>query len=536
MRSRGVVLAFVALAVLLMAAPRQTIAAVYAEEMRLAIEAKRAVEFHDRIQAAREDVNEFIEFCFGLKQAPLHRRLQEHWNTQRRTVDLFPIEHGKTTQAAGRMVWLLGKFPERQGAYVTSGDKPARKTVSGVARVILNNPRVRLVFPDLYPETEEGSTTRTCWGAEAIRVNGAPTETLERDPSLAGFGYSGQITGSRLHWIFVDNVCNKDNTFSARVRDSVLESLDNDVFPRCLDGGEIHITDTSWYDDDPPHVIGKRPVWSMRVEDAERGDAPGQTLWPAQWPWARLTAKRGEISSVAYDRTMRNITTSKSRGTFKKAAWDDACGPQYGWTPALTYEDIERWQERSVVVTAVDLAVRKEDQHDLTVLQTGRMAGDKRRLLHTTAERLELSEIGRAILDCYRNLHQHADYSLFVVEDNAAQDYVVQMFEDAGLCRGLGATASEASRIRVVGRTTTRRKNDEDLGIPGLAADIEMGRWQFPEHHETRELWEEMKRWAPGEHTGDRLMALWLLNEHLRGIGDACERPVFGGTTEASRL
>jgi hypothetical protein len=98
----------------------------------------------------------------------------------------------------------------------------------------------------------------------------------------------------------------------------------------------------------------------------------------------------------------------------------------------------------------------------------------------------------------------------FVVEDNAAQVYIVQMLKDASICKALGLTDGETSDIRVRGRTTTAKRRDAELGIPAIASGIEMGRWDFAAGEEVRQLREEMKAWSPeADHYGDRLMALW---------------------------
>jgi hypothetical protein len=464
-----------------------------------------------QIEAAREDVNACIEYCTDLKQAPLHRRLQAHWQDHDRTVDLFPIEHGKTTQTEWRIIWSMGKYPERARAYVSSGERPCRKVIRNVKRMIETNERLHKVFPDLKPEIEADGTGKTCWGSLELRIEGAPTG--RRDPSLAGYGWEGQITGSRLDEIYIDNVCNKKNTYTPNMRASVLEAIENDILSRLLPGGKCHVTDTSWYDDDPPHVLGEREGWDFVVEDAESGDIEGETLWPEQWPWERLEAKRGEIGQMAYDRTLRNITTSQSRGTFKRDDIDH-------WTGGVRWHDAISWpedrEEAVKVVTGVDLATRKGEEHDLTVFFTAQLVGNQYHLLNIRSGRMEGVEILKALLAVYRDFHVGADSSLIRVEDNAAQKYIVDMTRDAEIMSSLGATPRELASLNVEGHTTTVKKRDLEFGVPSLASDVQMGRWRFPRHPEFSRLIDEMLRWSPDDHTGDRLMAMWICREGLR--------------------
>jgi hypothetical protein len=463
----------------------------------------------EAIQASRADVNALIEYAGGLTQAPHHRRLQATWAGHKRTVCLFPIEHGKTTQTEWRIIWSMGRYPERARAYVSSGERPCRKVIRNIKRTIETNERLHKVFPHLKPEMEADGSGKTCWGSLELRVAGAPTG--RRDASIAGYGWEGQITGSRLDEIYIDNVCNKKNTYTPNMRASVLEAIENDILSRLLPGGECHVTDTSWYDDDPPHVLGEREAWHFIVEDAEVGDSEGEPLWPEQWPWERLHAKRDEIGQMAYDRTLRNITTSQSRGTFKREFIDPHVGA-VPWYESITWGggDYER------VITGVDLATRKGEEHDLTVLYTARLNGNKYQLLNIRSGRMEGTEILRALLDCYRCFHVGASSSLFRVEDNAAQKYIIDMMRDAEIMRGIGASAAEIASLNVEGHTTTVKKRDLEFGVPSIASDIQMGRWQLPRHAEVSRLIEEMLRWSPEDHTGDRLMAMWICREALR--------------------
>ena len=464
-----------------------------------------------QIEAAREDVNAFMEYVFQVKQAPVHRKLQNAWATHKRTVSLFPIEHGKTTQTEGRILWSMGRYPERARAYVSSGERPCRKVIRNIKRTIETNEKLHKVFPNLRPEIESDGTGKTCWGSLELRVEGAPTG--RRDASIAGYGWDGQITGSRLDEIYIDNVCNKKNTYTPLMRQSVLEAIENDILSRLLPGGQCHVTDTSWYDDDPPHVLGSRAAWHFTIEDAERGDTEGETLWPEQWPWDRLHAKRDEIGQMAYDRTLRNITTSASRGTFKREDIDRYVGT-VPWYDRITWPEYR--DEPVRVVTGVDLATRKGEEHDLTVLYTAQLVGNEYHVLNIRSGRMEGVDILRALLDVYRDFHVGVDSSLIRVEDNAAQKYIIDMMRDAEVMRGIGATRRELAFLNVEGHTTTVKKRDLEFGVPSLASDIQMGRWRFPRHEETARLVDEMLRWSPEDHTGDRLMAMWICREALR--------------------
>lgn len=487
-----------------------TIAQVYADAARAALVDVRAQEQREVLEAARADVNAFIEFAFGLKQAAVHKRLQASWDAADRTVDLFPIEHGKTTQTVARVVWTLGHHPDWAIAYVTSGAGPAMKVGRAVKRAIESNERVHEVFPQLRPELSGAGVAASWWGAQSMRVAGAGMSGLNRDPSFAVYGWDGQITGSRLNVIFIDNVCNRKNTYSRLMRENVLETVENDVLSRVLPGGKVHVTDTSWYDDDPPHVLGSREGWTFNVVDAHDG-IDGQPVWPEQWPWERLQAKEKEIGTTAYNRTLRNITTAASAGIFKQDAFE-ACLGRARWSD--NYDGAQR------VVTAVDLGTRPGAKHDLTVFCTGvDVDGINYRLLNIRSLRANGVDLARQFVDIYRKFHCGPAGGQFVVEDNGAQVYIVDMLKDASTAGALGFTQAELANLHVRGRTTTVRKHDLEMGVPAVAADLEMERLLLPRHSEVAALWEEMRVYTPEDHTGDRLMSLWIMREGLRSRG-----------------
>jgi len=461
-----------------------------------------------------DDANAFCEYCFTdaqtgrpLKQAWHHREWQRLTDTHDRLVAWFPIEHGKTTQTKMKLCRLLGQHGNRQYAYMSSKQKQADKMVGAVAREIVGNERLREVYPRLRPQRQQHSSALEEWGRTSIRVADCPRGS--KDPSLVGYGLDGQILGARLHGIILDNVLDKGNTNTRSLREWTVGVLEDEIMGRILPGGFVWILDTAWYEDDLLHTLSKREGWHAVRFDAEDGHGLGPTLWPSQFPPERLESRRRELGQTAYDRQFRNRPLSESMAFFKQEYWD-ACYGRSQWLdswPADKHGQVE-------LRTGVDLATRKGESHDLTVFATVYADGAQRKLVNLQSARMEGTEILRRMVAIYRALHapinRAGGNARFVVEDNAAQVYIVQLLKDASICKALGLTPGETSDIRVRGRTTTKNRRDAELGIPAIASGIEMGRWDFPAHDEVRHLRDEMKAWSPeADHYGDRLMALW---------------------------
>lgn len=477
------------------------------------------------VLAARADPNDFCEYCFKddqtglpLKQAWHHREWQRLTDDQDRLVAWFPIEHGKSTQTKMKLCRLLGQHGDRQYAYISAREKQAYKMVGAVGREIVGNERLRIVYPGLRPQRRQNSAGLEEWGRTAIRVEDCPRGS--KDPSLVGYGINGQILGSRLHGAILDNVLDAKNTRTQANREWLIGVVKDEILGRILPGGFVWILDTAWFADDLLHALAKEQGWHAVRFDAEDGHGLGPTLWPAQWPRARLDAKLQELGQTAYDRQFRNRPLSESFNYFQQQYWEAAYG-KCPWLDAWPVDDDGRAVNgMKQVRTGVDLATRKGESHDLTVLATVIQEGHKRQLVNMQSGRMEGAEILRKMVAVYRSLHAPVNRAggnaKFVVEDNAAQVYIVQMLRDAQVCSALGLTPQETADIRVVGRTTTANKRHAELGIPGLASAIEMGRWEFAVHPEVRHLREEMQAWTPeADHYGDRIMALWIASADL---------------------
>jgi len=433
-----------------------------------------------------------------------------------RLIVWYPIEHGKTTQAKMTLCRLLGRRGDQQFAYVSSKAKQAAKVVGAVKREIESNAKLRQVYPDLKPQRNVFDGGLTLWGTTALAVAERPPGI--KDPSLAAYGLDGDILGSRLHGVVIDNGLDKKNTRSSGLREWAREVIEDEIIGRVHEGGFVWILDTAWHEDDFMHVFARRGWPSVRLDATMALDGSPGPLWPEQFSQARLDQRLEDLGPTAFDRQYRNKPLSQSMGFFKREFWDLAVG-RCLW--------VDRWPEpvpRGVQLrTGVDLAVRKGETHDYTAFVTVEASGHRRKIINVQAERLVVNETLARMVSIYRNIHRPINLAggdaKFVVEDNAAQQYVVDMMNSAATLRALGLTPAEAGDIRVVGRTTTASKREAELGVQGLASALETGRYDIASHRETDLLYDELKTWTPdADHYGDRTMAWWIAASDLVSI------------------
>jgi hypothetical protein len=338
-------------------------------------------------------------------------------------------------------------------------------------------------------------------------VQGAPAN--QKDASVQSYGIDGAVSGSRADIIFCDNTCDFENTSSKHQRNKVLQRFTKEVMTRLVPKtGRAYVTDTAWTRDDLPHELISRKAWHSVVFDATKNPFGDGVLWPERFPESELKAIKAEIATLAFDLTYRTIPMSDSMAIFKEAHLDQ-------WAGTCQWHDQYIGPNR--IVTGVDLAVQAGQEHDLTVFTTVEDCIEYYNVINIRAVQIAAGDILRAIVDIHERFHMRSGLGQFVVENNAAQDYIVQMAKDAALMKAMGIKESSIRTLNVTGRTTTSQKRDIEYGIPGVAADIEMGRWRFPKHEEMDEMRKEMLDWIPdmGYHTGDRLMSLWIARSKL---------------------
>lgn len=484
------------------------------------------------LEACWRDVNVFAHYVFGAQPATWHYVLQALYSRHSLLCVDAPVEHGKTTQTFMRVCWEIGKNPAAMIGYFSNSTLLPERVVRAVRQTIEGNARYREVFPHV---TLVRANSQELW----VERQGGGIH-----PTLIGLGVGGSIIGSRFTHIILDDIQDFANTWSENERRKLWELLQSTVLNRRLQSGVLWDIGTPWHVQDARHKLRRLPGYTLARFDATRGlqyeldgmlhpiprgDARG--LWPdivtdAQtgmkfggWGPERLDEKRSQMTAVEFDRQFRCIPSSGSLRIFNP---DDvtaclALGRGLPW-PQIG-------EPGEVVITGVDLAIGKQDFHDEVVLATcaGRIAPSGQPAitpLRVAAGRGEVPWIARQFLQVLRCYPWHAE---FVVENNQAQDYLVQALKDHRMLKAWGWSDLDIARLRVRPHTTTARNKWSDVvGIRAMAADFEQRRWILPcderglPYPEIQSLVDGLLAFDPGGHTSDYVMAFWMASENLR--------------------
>ncbi len=499
-----------------------------------------------RREKAKTDPNAFCQYVLRdertgkpIAQAPMHEEWHALLTKHDRLCLWSHVEGGKTNQVAlGRVLYELGLNPSLRIAVISNTSSLAEKMVRQLGQYIQKSDELHEVFPHLVPTTDPSLP----WKSRALTIE---RKTMgAKDPSIQACGVHGNIIGSRVDLFVFDDILDFENTHTPVPRDDVYRWVKN-VMGRGTGDYRAWFVGNAWHPDDAMHrlekdgFVGKRfPVISPE----------GAITWPEVWPLHRIERARGPdgLGPVEFARQLMCQARDDTSARFKRE-WIDTCIAKgrgkpwcdsigdlfaeegFGEVDTTSPEFKERAQaseaiwrlsgKGGAVITGVDLAVSRADSADLTVLFTIYVDPDTgdRRVLNIRSGKWTGPEIINEIERCYEDFG-----SLFIVENNAAQDYIRQFLQHRN------------TTVPVVPFTTGRNKAHPEFGVESLATEMSGGKWIIPSnrgpdgkhtmHKETLEWISELLYYDPKEHTGDRVMASWFAREGARrfhgGTGD----------------
>ena len=464
------------------------------------------------IALARVDPNAFMEYVIRdeltgnrIRQATHHRAWQDLLRDHTDIVLWAAVEHAKTTQiSVGRVLWELGRNPNLRVAIISNTKGQATKVCRLISRYIELSDALHEVFPKLLP----GSV----WTTQELIVD---RPIAAKDPSVQTCGIHGNIQGSRIDLVIMDDVLDYENTRTAHGRQELHDWYLSAVAGRLTKDARQWVIGTAFHPDDLLHRMAKQQGWAAYRFPA-MDEATGAIRWPERWPLERLNKWRDKNGPLEFARQLMCRARDDSESRFKRE-WIDKCKAR-GKEPvrmevSACFRDIHfglpRYLERVPngykTVTGVDLAVQQTDAADSTVLFTMLVYPDgSRHLLQIESGKWAGPDIVSRIIDAHRRYQ-----SLVIVENVAAQDFILQF------------TRAQAA-IPMRPFTTGRNKAHPEFGVESLAAEMANGKWIIPCTPKGRcspevDAWVmEMLYYTPDSHTGDRLMASWFAREGVR--------------------
>lgn len=421
--------------------------------------------------------------------ADIHCEWQDLCTQHDRLVLEAAIEHGKSSSISiGRVLYEIAKNPNIRVLIVsnTGGHSSLGvKILSAIKKYVERSPDLREVAPNLVPAEP--------WTQTSITVR---RTVISKDPTVQVCGSGGDIMGARVDLCIFDDVCDFENTRTKDQRDKLVKWIESTVLGRLTDSARVWVLGNPWHPDDAYARLAAKPGWVRRTFRST--DDRGQPVWPEKWSPERLQKKREDLGPTEAARQLDCRSRSDEDARFKSEYVQRCLVAGHGRNLASALRSIPAGYR---VITGVDLAVQERDDADETCLFTCLMHPNGcREVLNIEAGRWGGPVIIERILDHYRRYG-----GIFVVENNAAQDYLIQF-------------THERAAVPILPYTTGRSKAHPEFGIEKVAAEMAAGKWIIPNvggvsHPEVDKWVQECLYYHPAAHTGDRLMASWFVTE-----------------------
>jgi hypothetical protein len=459
-----------------------------------------------RIREARTDPAKFAEYVLkdeatgrSISNAPHHEAWHRNWAENPFAVMIAPVGHGKTQCSIARILYILGKNPNRRVALISDTERQAIKILRQVRAYIESSVALHEVFPNLVKSKRDGDP----WTNLELIVN---RSTLSKDPSVQALGVGGPINGARIDDMVLDDVVSFESSRTPGQREKIRDWFDTTAITRLTEDATIAVIGTPWQMEDLLHELEKRPgFFSARFSAVLNPEAKPENwsvLWPEKWNRSLLLKRRENMTAAAFSKKYLCQVVSRETARFKEEWIQQALTAGSGYK---MMEHAPKTPGGSIMrcFTGVDLGIADKEHSAISCIFTiAIMASGKRVVCEVQSGRWTAHEIIQRL----QSVYERFDSTIFV-EDNGAQRFLVQM------CDGTVPVSSFT--------TTAGRKYHEQYGVESLAAEMARGWWIIPSDDgvptpEVANWLDECRNYDPEQHTGDRLMGSWIARESLR--------------------
>ncbi len=375
-----------------------------------------------RTLVARHDPNVFCRYVLrdektgkAIAQAPMHKEWHRLMNDHARLVMWSHVEGGKTTQVAiGRVLFELGLDPSLRVCVVSNTNDLAKKMTRLVGQYIEKSAELHQVFPELVPTSDPNLP----WKAQALTIS---RPTASKDPSVQACGVHGNVIGSRIDLLVLDDVLDHENTNTPGPRQDVWQWIRSTLFSRLTENARVWIVGNAWHPEDAMHKMEKEERFVARRFPVQT--LTGELTWPERWSPKRIDTARQDLGPMEFARQLMCQARDDTSARFKRE-WIDVAleaGKGLGWCNdsddlfdeegrteeerdemRAASETIWRLSGKGAFFTGVDLAISKEESAGVTVLFTIFVDEKRRRrVLNIESGRWSGPEIVTHVKDVY---------------------------------------------------------------------------------------------------------------------------------------
>lgn len=418
-----------------------------------------------RIRRARRDPDLFVGFCFTdprgrpLRQGKIHRELQAFLSSERRGLVELPRDHGKSTQVCARLIWELARDTSLRIKIICASEALAVERGRFIREAIVNNSRVKVVFPNLRP-ARPWSDTRLSVVRPANAIG----------PSLTSIGVQAASTGSRADILVCDDIVDVKALYSKAERDRVKEHFRNNLMNLLEPDGRFWGLCTPWHRADLNAELKENAAYPVlrRAIDSDL-----EPIWPERWSKEALEARQREIGSASFARGYRLV-------------------PLADEDTVISRECVQYWKadDRHLdrLILSVDPAISTSARADRSAFVVLGQYGNEIRCLYSLARRVNAP----GLISLIRKVDSAWNPEVILFESNAAFRGIAELM-----------TAHESFGPKVKQIVNTR---DKGARVATFGVSVENGsfRLEARENGEgfdsQNELLDEMITFPLGEH------------------------------------
>lgn len=417
-----------------------------------------------------------------------------------------------TTQVRWKLTEAIAKNHHHElVAYVSSTERHPKKQLHAFKVTVERNRRFQLVYPDLKPGER--------WSATEAEVQ---RETDFPDPTWQCFGaFSQSVLGSRANRIVFDDLVNNENTLTEYAIERMAGWVGS-VLSRAVPNCWIHAVGHIWAENDQLQQWAKLPDWAYaRYEALYRDPETGELETDENGDWIPTAPtilslkdyrkKADNLGPIMTEMMLHNRLPGNTFGRFKESYISSCIRAGRGLISVDDFNAENFWpaEVRGLpTFCGVDLGHRKKPGKDKTVLFTVAVFPDnRRRVIDIRSGLWGGDEIIEQLLDVH-----HRYNPMFGVENNGAQQHLIDI-------------AGTMNCLSIKAHSTGTNKWHFENGVEGIALEMSRSQWIFPCDTNERVptelglLLKEARMFDPSkksQHTGDRLMAMWICRELIR--------------------
>ncbi len=272
-----------------------------------------AVRHKAELELARQSLTAFAGRVFGLAPARHHREwigaLEDQ--SMRRLLIIAPPGHAKTSWVSiFYPAWRVGREPSVHLGLLSNTATQAHRPSVAVRDTLKSSDAYHALFPAIQPDFIKG------WAEHEWFVQ--RTQPGDKDATMVAAGVFGPILGGRFDELILDDVCDAENTATARQRERVRDWILTTALSRLVPDGRVICVMTRWHENDLAKDLIEQ---GFQVIHMPAIDAEGRALWPEVWPLSKLEQKKRELGSLAFEGMYQGNPTVPQGDVLKRAWW-----------------------------------------------------------------------------------------------------------------------------------------------------------------------------------------------------------------------